>query len=99
VATHSAAFFERVWNRFNSQGTTEFVPVVDIILVGPIKVVKFLLDGGIEFVASIFLVLLAEAFEFGSGRFRRSKLELGVLREKPLKWCCAAWWAVDSVLV
>ena len=66
MATHSAAFFERVWNRVDSQGTTEFVPVVDVFFVGPIYVVEFLLDGGIEFVASIFLVLLPETFEFGN---------------------------------
>ncbi len=26
-------------------------------------------------------------------------MELGVLREKPLEWCCTAWWAVNGVLV
>jgi len=47
------------------------VPVVGVFLVGPILVVKFLLDGGIEFVTRIFLVLLTKAFEFGNRWFGR----------------------------
>ena len=36
MATYSAGFLELVWNRVDSQGTTEFMPIVDVFLVDPI---------------------------------------------------------------
>jgi hypothetical protein len=91
VTTHRAAFFECVWNWVDSQGTAELVPV-DIFLIGPKYVEKLLLDGSIEFVADMFLILLAEAGEFGNMGFGRVITELGVLSEKPLEGCYPAQW-------
>jgi hypothetical protein len=69
---------ERFRNRVDLQDTTEFVPVLDIILVRPIQVVEFLLYGDVEVVARVLLLwvvsspflLLAQTIEFGNGRTR-----------------------------
>ena len=51
------------------------MPVVDVVLIGPIQRVEFLLHSEVEFTARIFLlwaffipaVFLAQAIEFGNG--------------------------------
>jgi hypothetical protein len=76
VVTHSTTFSKGVRNRVDSQDTTELVPVVDVLFVGPIYIIEFLLDGGAESVPRSFLfrvvfvpiVFLAQTIEFGNGR-------------------------------
>jgi len=94
-------------NRVDFQDMTEPAPVLDVVLVGPIQIVEFLLYGGVESVAHILpfrvvflpLVLLAQTTEFGKGRKRRSVLELGKLREKRLQWCGIAGWPRTAAVV
>jgi len=95
VATHGATSLKCFRNRVNLQDTTELLPVIDVFLIGPIEVVKFLLYGDVEHVPRHLLLwvvlsplgLLAQTIEFGNGRVRRLRLELGVLREKTFQWC------------
>jgi hypothetical protein len=98
VATHGATFSKGVRNGVDSQDTTELVPVVDVLFVGPIQIVEFFLDGDVESeprgsrfqVVFVPIVFLAQTVEFGNGRTGRLRLEFGVLREKALQWCCLA---------